>query len=146
MLQSQFAANAQHPDKYAGLDFESRKAHAIEVDVSTMTTDDLRQVLRVPFDMPEHAAKFEDLVAEKMTGTPKGETLTPQKAMLKKKREDMLNYIGDGQVPFKELVANFTGSKSGILKHLQKLVAEGMLVQVPGPRKSVMYRRPPATP
>lgn len=71
MLHSQITANAQYPDKYDFSDFPPpERASMIEPDIASMTPDDLRQVLRRPFDFPEYAAKFEHLVAEKITRYP----------------------------------------------------------------------------
>lgn len=139
MLQSQFTANAQHPDKYDGQEFESRKATHLPLDGSKLTLEEIRFLEANAFKFPQLAEKYK--VHEVMVGLSDEDAMTAHKAQIKKKRDDMLAYIGDRLVPFQELVENFIGSKSGISNHLQKLVSDGLLVRELGPRNSVLYRR-----
>lgn len=141
MLQSQFTASAQHPDKYDGQEFESRKATHLPLDGSKLTLEEIRFLEANAFKFPQLAEKYQ--VHEVMTKTPDEakEHLTPHKAKIKRKLAEMLDYIGDGSVSLVELTANFSGSKSSILKHMRKLVQDGVLVKEQGPRGSHMYSR-----
>ena len=144
MLQSQFTANAQHPDKYDGLDFEVRKAEHLPLDGSPLTLEEIRFLEANAFKFPQLAEKYK--VHEVLTRQPSTEEhLTPHKQKVKRKLADIVDYIGDGSASLSELTANFTGSKSYILKHVKKLIDDGVLVREYGPRGSHIYMKPAAT-
>ena len=141
MLQSQFTANAQHPDKYDGLDFEVRKAEHLPLDGSPLTLEEIRFLEANAFKFPQLAEKYKvHEVLTKQPGTE--EQLTPHKQKVKRKLADIVDYIGDGSASLSELTANFTGSKSYILKHVKKLIADGVLIRENGPRGSHIYMKP----
>jgi predicted transcriptional regulator len=71
MLQSQFTANAQHPDKYDGQEFESRKATHLPLDGSKLTPEEIRFLEANAFKFPQLAEKYR--VHEVMQGKSKRE-------------------------------------------------------------------------
>lgn len=152
MLTSQYNANAQHPDKYDGHEFTPRKARMIEPDIASMSPDDLREVLREPFSMPEHAARFEGLVLEKMMATPPPTevlaTASRSPVSLRKLRALLHNLRTENRWMTHKEISDMSGySKSSVTGYLQDLTGSGRVVRKDGrSHGAFVYKATPATP
>ena len=140
MLQSQFTANAQHPDKYAGQEFESRKVTHMPLDGSPLTLEEIRFLETVAFQFPQLAEKYrvhevissapvkqsQGLISEKnMVPSRVSTERTNKKAERRKGVYEFLK--GRDWTMVSEVAAQFTVIKSTASADLKALLDDGLL-------------------
>lgn len=164
MLTSQFTANAQHPDKYDGIEFESRKVTHMPLDGSPLTLEEIRFLETVAFQFPQLAEKYR--VHEVMHKAPVKQSeglvcdsrMVPSNRSLAKtskkeeRRKQVYKFLANRDwTMVSEVAAQFTVIKSTASADLKALLDDGLLETKLEPMKGQggicrLYRRLPATP
>ncbi len=152
MLQSQFTANAQHPDKYDGHEFTPRKAKHLPLDGSPLTEAEqkfLRE--KAAFMCPRLADKYGVLSTTPLPPPDEVLTISPRSASYRRNLKILLhNLRAEGRwLTHKEVSGMVGGSKSSVTNYLKDLTGSGRVVRKSkkGCRQGAfVYKATPATP
>lgn len=127
MLPSQTIPGSQHPDKYAGQEFQSNKAHHLPLDGTPLTLDEVQFLASVAFKCPQLAEKYQ--VHEVMTRPeePKQreELPTAHQMLVINRHQKIWDYINGDWRSTREVTEHFNAIKATAHNDLNALVDAG---------------------